>query len=168
MRSPPASKLVIGYPGGGVQGDATVSGIISAIGPHAYYSYGDIIQTDAAINPGNSGGPVFSLDGRVLGIATFGVTIDRLGLRHSGQHRYEPTSAHPPSRLFLWQKTDAHASDLDWVSALIQNSLVISSNGDTAMRRMRCLAAQCRWLKPCVSGDTNVTMEIGCRTNRVL
>ena len=66
--------LVIGYPGGAVQGAATVTrGIISAIGPHHLYSYGDVIQTDAAINPGNSGGPVFSLDGKVVGIATFGV-----------------------------------------------------------------------------------------------
>ena len=53
--------LVIGYPGGAVQGQATVTrGIISAIGPHEYYPYSDVIQTDAAINPGNSGGPVFS------------------------------------------------------------------------------------------------------------
>ena len=66
--------LVIGYPGGAVQGAATVTrGIISAIGPHHHYSYGDVIQTDAAINPGNSGGPVFSLDGKVVGIATFEV-----------------------------------------------------------------------------------------------
>ena len=64
--------LVIGYPGGAVQGVASVTrGIVSAIGPHHYYPYGDVIQTDAAINPGNSGGPVFSLDGKVVGIATF-------------------------------------------------------------------------------------------------
>ena len=64
--------LVIGYPDGAVQGAATVTrGIISAIGPHHHYPYGDVIQTDAAINPGNSGGPVFSLDGKVVGIATF-------------------------------------------------------------------------------------------------
>ena len=64
--------LVIGYPGGAVQGQATVTrGIISAIGPHEYYPYSDVIQTDAAINPGNSGGPVFSTSGDVVGIATF-------------------------------------------------------------------------------------------------
>ena len=45
--------LVIGYPDGAVQGAATVTrGIISAIGPHHHYPYGDVIQTDAAINPG--------------------------------------------------------------------------------------------------------------------
>ena len=64
--------LVIGYPGGAVASQATVTrGIVSAIGPHQYYDYGEVIQTDAAINPGNSGGPVFSLEGQLIGIATF-------------------------------------------------------------------------------------------------
>lgn len=42
-------------------------GIVSAV--HRYQgNYSDAIQTDAAINPGNSGGPLFTLDGKLVGI----------------------------------------------------------------------------------------------------
>tara|TARA_B100000787_G_C16186831_1_gene295171 strand:- start:821 stop:2209 length:1389 start_codon:yes stop_codon:yes gene_type:complete len=59
--------LAIGNPLG--LGGTVTSGIISSInrdiggGP-----YVDFIQTDAPINRGNSGGPLFSLNGRVIGI----------------------------------------------------------------------------------------------------
>ena len=55
-----------------IPGEATVTrGIISAF---RYYSLLDteVVQHDAPNNPGNSGGPLLSLDGRVVGINTFG------------------------------------------------------------------------------------------------
>nr|BAL54758.1 2-alkenal reductase [uncultured Chloroflexota bacterium] len=68
--------VAIGNPFG-LSGTMTV-GIISALGRTldseraapggAFYSAGDIIQTDAAINPGNSGGPLFNLRGEVIGV----------------------------------------------------------------------------------------------------
>jgi S1-C subfamily serine protease len=70
--------VAIGNPFG-LNGTMT-TGIISAVGraissdvqasSGAYYSEGDIIQTDAALNPGNSGGPLLNLNGEVVGINT--------------------------------------------------------------------------------------------------
>ena len=61
-----AVGYALGYPG-----SATVTrGIVSAIRFDSTNSRW-IIQIDAAINPGNSGGPLFSADGRVIGINTF-------------------------------------------------------------------------------------------------
>jgi S1-C subfamily serine protease len=68
--------IAIGNPFG-LESTMTV-GIISALGrtldseraspDGAFFSAGDIIQTDAAINPGNSGGPLFNINGEVIGI----------------------------------------------------------------------------------------------------
>ncbi len=61
--------IAIGNPLG--LGGTVTAGIISArnrdIGAG---SYDDFIQTDAPINRGNSGGPLFTMDGRVIGVNT--------------------------------------------------------------------------------------------------
>jgi len=54
------------------------TGIVSSLGRSmdsmnpsesgAFFSAGDLIQTDAAINPGNSGGPLLNLNGEVVGV----------------------------------------------------------------------------------------------------
>jgi len=68
--------VAIGNPFG-LSGTMTV-GIVSARGrtlesirqteDGAFFSAGDLIQTDATINPGNSGGPLLNLNGEVIGI----------------------------------------------------------------------------------------------------
>ncbi len=68
--------VAIGNPFG-LSGTMTV-GIISARGrtlesirqteAGAFFSAGDLLQTDATINPGNSGGPLLNLNGEVVGI----------------------------------------------------------------------------------------------------
>jgi serine protease Do len=55
--------VVIGSPGG-MKGSVT-TGIVSQIYPDG------VIQLNVSVNDGNSGGPVFDLQGRVFGIATF-------------------------------------------------------------------------------------------------
>jgi 2-alkenal reductase len=68
--------VAIGNPFG-LSGSMTV-GVVSAVGRTldsertapggAFFTAGDIIQTDAAINPGNSGGPLINLNGQVVGV----------------------------------------------------------------------------------------------------
>ena len=82
--------VAIGNPFG-LSGTMT-TGIISALGraissdvqasSGAYYSEGDIIQTDAALNPGNSGGPLLNLNGEVIGV---NAAINTSGYTASGE-----------------------------------------------------------------------------------
>ena len=61
--------LAIGNPFGLEQ--TVTAGIVSAKGRVIGAGpYDNFIQTDASINPGNSGGPLFSMDGKVIGINT--------------------------------------------------------------------------------------------------
>ena len=61
--------LAIGNPFG--LGGTVTAGIISARGRDINAGpYDDFLQTDASINRGNSGGPMFSLDGKIIGINT--------------------------------------------------------------------------------------------------
>jgi serine protease Do len=61
--------MAIGNPFGLSQ--TVTAGIVSAKGRVIGNGpYDDFIQTDASINPGNSGGPLFSAEGKVIGINT--------------------------------------------------------------------------------------------------
>lgn len=61
--------MAIGNPFGLAQ--TVTAGIVSAKGRVIGSGpYDDFIQTDASINPGNSGGPLFSAQGKVIGINT--------------------------------------------------------------------------------------------------
>ena len=51
-------------------GGSVTAGIVSARGRDLGGGADDFIQIDAPINPGNSGGPLFSMDGKVIGMNT--------------------------------------------------------------------------------------------------
>ncbi len=61
--------MAIGNPFG--LGGTVTLGIVSAMNRNINAGpYDDFIQTDASINRGNSGGPLFSMDGKVVGVNT--------------------------------------------------------------------------------------------------
>lgn len=61
--------MAIGNPFG--LGGTVTLGIVSAMNRNINAGpYDDFIQTDASINRGNSGGPLFSMDGKVIGVNT--------------------------------------------------------------------------------------------------
>ena len=87
-----------------VRDEATVTrGIISAF---RYYTPMDaeLAQHDAPINGGNSGGPLFTLDGLVVGMNTFGM-VDRpaLGISRDGLG-FAVLETTVQERLRLWAK----------------------------------------------------------------
>ena len=78
--------FTIGSPLGLNQANTLTSGVISNVDIRVDSSYLPLgqsskylIQIDAALNPGNSGGPLFSRDGRVLGINTLKITKSQSG-----------------------------------------------------------------------------------------
>ena len=59
-----------------VPGEASVTkGIISAF-RYSTRMDAQLVQNDAAINPGNSGGPLFTPQGQIVGLNTFGYEYD--------------------------------------------------------------------------------------------
>ena len=72
--------FAMGYPLS-VSKVSVTSGIVSRT-----YLYGNrwVVQTDAAINSGNSGGPLFTMDGKVIGINTFVIREANSGLSVEG------------------------------------------------------------------------------------
>ena len=76
-------------------GGTVTAGIVSAVsrdigdGP-----YDQFIQIDAPINPGNSGGPLFTQDGKVIGMNTAILSPSR----RVGRHRLRHPVRHDPRR----------------------------------------------------------------------
>lgn len=160
--------MVIGYPGGAVRGEATVTrGIISAVGPHEYYSYGDSVQTDAAINPGNSGGPVFSLSGEVVSIATFKEFVHLDGRQAEALGFAIPANTVVSQLPALRAGASVHRkptlifSNLNWPSAHIQNYIARTIlEWGYGYETDAVLGDTVPLAEALVRGDTNVTMEI--------
>jgi 2-alkenal reductase len=78
--------IAIGSPLGSYTNTVT-EGIVSGIGRTVAGSNStvdNLIQHDAAINPGNSGGPLFTLDGKVVGVNTLVVRDSGNGVAAEG------------------------------------------------------------------------------------
>lgn len=61
-------------------GDMAVNaGSVSRVLDSARSAFGELVQMDAPINHGNSGGPLVDEKGNVLGVNTFGITMDEQG-----------------------------------------------------------------------------------------
>jgi serine protease Do len=69
---PGQAVIAIGHPQGLTY--SVTQGIVSALERRIAASDVEYIQTDTAINPGNSGGPLLTLEGRVVGMNTSGLT----------------------------------------------------------------------------------------------
>jgi len=82
---------VVGFAlGSSLLGDPTVTrGIVSG---RRMVGKVDYVQTDAAMNPGNSGGPTAGTDGKVVGVATWGIRQDA-GMQIQGVNFAIPASA---------------------------------------------------------------------------
>jgi S1-C subfamily serine protease len=90
----------IGHPGG-LPWSFTL-GIVSQIRPNYKWSYDDktkheatLIQTQTPISPGNSGGPLFSEDGKLVGINTSKSGGENLNFAVSVEHVKELLKANP-------------------------------------------------------------------------
>lgn len=78
--------IAIGSPLGSYTNTVT-EGIVSGIGRRVQgtsAAIDNLIQHDAAINPGNSGGPLFTLDGKVVGVNTLVVRQSGNGISAEG------------------------------------------------------------------------------------
>ncbi len=78
--------IAIGSPLGAYTNTVT-EGIVSGIGRRVQgtsSAVDNLIQHDAAINPGNSGGPLFTLDGKVVGVNTLVVRQSGNGISAEG------------------------------------------------------------------------------------
>jgi len=83
----PGERIIaIGSPLGSYTNTVT-EGIVSGIGRQVQgtsAAVDNLIQHDAAINPGNSGGPLFTLDGKVVGVNTLVVRQSGNGISAEG------------------------------------------------------------------------------------
>ena len=78
--------IAIGSPLGAFTNTVT-EGIVSGLGRRVTgtnSAVDNLIQHDAAINPGNSGGPLFTLDGKVIGVNTLVVRQSGNGISAEG------------------------------------------------------------------------------------